>query len=111
MTHAALTPLLGPEVDCFLFARIGEERAGPLLSLVSALARLDVDPWKETAHLARMPRDQAKKRLASLLASLPNGAAGSSPEIVATRLIALSPQSGSLNTAVAATLRPAVSMP
>ena len=40
MTHAALTPLLGREFDNFLFASIDDDRNGPLLSVVSALARL-----------------------------------------------------------------------
>ncbi len=112
MTHAALTPLLGREFDPFLFATIGDERDGALLSVVSALARLDVDPWKEAASLARMPREQAKQRLASLLASLPKGAtSGLAPEIVAARLIALMPQAGSVHTAAAATLRPVAALP
>ncbi len=106
MTHAALTPLLGREFDNFLFASIDDDRNGPLLSVVSALARLEVDPWKEAASLARMPRDQAKQRLTSLIASLPKGATTSlSPEIIAARLIALLPQAGSVNTAAPATLR------
>jgi hypothetical protein len=107
MTHAALTPLLGREFDPFLFASIGDERDGPLLSVVSALARLDVDPWNEAASLARMPRDRAKQRLTFLIASLPNCATtGLAPEIAAARLIALLPQAESVNTAAAATLRP-----
>ncbi len=83
-----------------------------MLSVVSALARLDVDPWKEAASLARMPRDLAKERLTFLIASLPTGATtGSSPEIIAARLIALLPQAGSVNTAAAATLRPVARIP
>ena len=74
MTHAALTPLLGRAFDPFLFASIDDETDGPLLSVVSALARLDVDPWQEAASLARMPKEKAKQRLTSLLASLPPGA-------------------------------------
>ena len=112
MTHAAITPLLGREFDPFLFATIGDERDGPLLSVVSALARLEVDPWKEAASLARMPRDQAKQRLTSLIASLPKGATTSlSPEIIAARLIALLPQAGSVNTATSATLRQVTPIP
>ena len=112
MTHAAMTPLLGRAFDPFLFASIDQERDDPVLSVVSALARLDVDPWKEAASLARMPRDLAKERLTFLIASLPTGATtGSSPEIIAARLIALLPQAGSVNTAAAATLRPVARIP
>ena len=78
MTHAALTPLLGREFDDFLFAPIGDDQNGPPLSVVSALARLDVDPWKEALSLARMPREEAKERLTAHIASLPNGSTASS---------------------------------
>ena len=110
MTHAALTPLLGPAFDPFLFAKIGDDCDGPLLSVVSALARLDVDPWQEAASLAHMPREEAKQRLTSLLASLPKDATrGLAPEIIAARLIALLPREGAVNTAAPATLRPVAS--
>jgi hypothetical protein len=93
MTHAALTPLLGREFDNFLFASIGDDRDGPVLSVVSVLARLDVDPWKEAIDLARMPKHQATDRLASLIASLPKGStAGLAPDAIAGRLVALLPQ-------------------
>jgi hypothetical protein len=107
MTHAALTPLLGRAFDPFLFASLDDETDGPVLSVVSALARLDVDPWQEAASLARMPKEKAKQRLTSLLASLPQGAtSGPAPEIIAARLIALLPQAGSVQTTEPATMRP-----
>jgi hypothetical protein len=40
---------LGSEFDDFLYASIGEDSNGVLLSVLSALARLDVDPWEEAA--------------------------------------------------------------
>ena len=42
-----------------------------LLSVLSALARLDIDPWQEAANLARLPRETATERLATLIAKLP----------------------------------------
>jgi hypothetical protein len=66
MTHAALSPLIGPEFDQFLGASIGEDRNGTGLSVLSALARLDVDPWKEATSLARLPREAAAVRLTEL---------------------------------------------
>ncbi len=42
-----------------------------LLSVVSALARLDVDPWQEAATLAGMPTEIATKRLTALIVALP----------------------------------------
>ncbi len=38
MTHAALSPLIGPEFDEFLCDPIGEDRNGTTLSVLSALA-------------------------------------------------------------------------
>jgi hypothetical protein len=63
------------EFDPFLFAPVGEERNGMLLSMLSALARLDVDPWQEAGTLTKMPAQDATLRLTSLLSSLPSDAA------------------------------------
>jgi hypothetical protein len=104
MTHAALTPLLGREFDSFLFAPIDDDGKESSLSVVSALARLDVDPWGEAAGLARMPKEQALKRLTSLIASLPKGSEPDRPpEATAARLIALLPRARSVK--VSATAR------
>jgi hypothetical protein len=84
---------LGSEFDDFLFASIGEDRNGMLLSVLSALARLDVDPWKEAAQLARLPGETAAHRLAALIARLPDGALmRPDPGTIAARLIALLPR-------------------
>ncbi|MGO4870169.1 MAG: hypothetical protein ACLPGW_06095 [Roseiarcus sp.] len=96
MTHSALTPLLGREFDDFLFASIGEDRNGTTLSVLSALARFDVDPWQETASLARMPKETATVRLAALIGATPMDlATGLSAATIAARLIALLPQAPS----------------
>jgi hypothetical protein len=58
--------------DPFLFAEVGEERNGMLLSVLSALARLDLDPWREAASLSKLPAEAATERLSSLLSSLPS---------------------------------------
>src|SRR5208337_2391413 len=112
MTHAALTPLLGREFDGFLFAPIDDDRNGAGLSVVSALARLDVDPWKEAASLARMPKELAVNRLTSLIASLPKGSITRlSPQLIAARLIGLLPQATRFNAPMPATLSKVVPMP
>jgi hypothetical protein len=71
VTHAALSPLIGPEFDKFLYAPIVEN-----LSVLSALARLDIDPWQEAVSLARMPRDAAAARLSALIEAQPHARAG-----------------------------------
>jgi hypothetical protein len=96
--RAAPVSALAAEFDDFLFASIGEERNGMLLSVVSALARLNVDPWQEAASLAQLPRTTATRRLASLIATLPDmPSALMDPAANAARLIAHLPRRIGLN--------------
>ena len=100
MSHAALTSLLGKEFDGFLLAPVGEERNGMTLSVLSALARLGVDPWEETAALAAMPRDRARQRLAALIATTTKALASAlNSDLVAARLIELLPTASGSRTA------------
>lgn len=57
-----------PEFDRFLYASVGEDRNGHVVTVLSTFARLGLDPWKETADLVALGRDAAQARLASLLA-------------------------------------------
>jgi hypothetical protein len=92
VTAKATASLLGPEFDDFLFAPIGEEKNGMMLRVVSALARLDLDPWEETGNLARLTADKATARLAALIAAQPDGLAGDQdPTAIASRLISRLP--------------------
>ena len=84
---------LGTEFDNFLLAPIGDDNNGMLLSVLSALARLDVDPWEEAAVLARLPGDVATRKLAALISVLPPGpSARPDSETIAARLIPLLPR-------------------
>ncbi len=92
MTRIVSISGLGSQFDAFLFATVDEDKNGMLLSVLSALARLDVDPWQEAARLARLPADAAARRLTSLLEALPDAApAHRDPGTVAARLIGLLP--------------------
>jgi hypothetical protein len=89
MLRPATRPL-GNEFDDFLFAPMGEDRNGAPLSVISALARLNIDPWKEAADLARLPLDAAARKLTSLIATLPVGSSAlADPGTMAHRLVAL----------------------
>jgi hypothetical protein len=93
MTHAALSPLIGPEFDEFLSAPISEDRNGMTLSVLSALARLDVDPWREATSLARMPREAAARRLTALIDALPREPTSGVPsQTSVAALVALLPK-------------------
>ena len=56
----------------FLFADVGAETGGEELTVLSALVRLDIDPWHEAARLSDLPRDVAASSLARTLARLPD---------------------------------------
>ena len=56
-----------------LFAELGLEDSGMPLSVVSALARLDLGPWQEAGRLAKLPRPIATNELVRVIASLPSG--------------------------------------
>ena len=82
-----------------------------LLSVVSALARLNLDPWQEAANLAQLPGTTATRRLTSLIATLPDRPSTHlAPGTNAARLIAYLPRRLGLNAPSAAVSR-GVSMP
>lgn len=86
----------------FLSAPVWEEKNGSPLSVLSALARLDVDPWAEAARLAALPRGAAASALTVLLHRLPR----EQPETpdaasIADRLVRLLPKGGSATTIIA----------
>ncbi|MFQ1702899.1 hypothetical protein ACJ5NV_20170 [Loktanella agnita] len=57
-----------PEFDRFLYASVGEDRNGYVVTVLSTLARLGLDPWKEAAELVVLGHDAAQARLGTLLA-------------------------------------------
>jgi len=93
------------EFDEFLYAPIDSGSNGVLLSVFSALARQDVDPWQEAASLARMSRQSAAQRLAALISALPGGPlAHLDISTIAARLVALLPRRANFNVAPRETL-------
>jgi len=92
MAHAAFSLTLKPEFGPFLFATIGKDPNGTLLTVLSAFARTTIDPWQEAAQLAKMPRQAATVRLAAFISKLPNQPNAETPAgTVASDLIALLP--------------------
>jgi hypothetical protein len=81
-----------PEMDPFLFASVGEEVNGIPLSVLSALARLGVDPRDEATRLSHLTSETAASQLARMFARLPDRP-WTSPEIrrIASRLVELLP--------------------
>jgi hypothetical protein len=93
MTGTAVVRALGAEFNAFLYAPIGEEGNGMTLSVVSALARQNIDPWAHATYLSNLPWQSAVRDLASMIAALPAGPEPRPPpDAIATRLIALLPK-------------------
>lgn len=93
--EATLPPafsLLKSEFNDFLFAPIGEEKNGLVITVLSAFARLGIDPWQESARLGQLSTANATQRLTSIISGLPNGQwAQSDVGGIAARLIGLLP--------------------
>jgi len=86
--------------DHFLFARICEEANGTPLTVLSAFARLDVDPWEEATRLATMSKTAAKTALVSILDLIPGERwKQSEADGIASRLIRLLPEERDVPTA------------
>jgi hypothetical protein len=86
------TSALGSEYDNFLFAPVGVESDGMLLSVVSLLGRRNLDPWEEAATLAGLSVNSAVQKLAMFLRALPKPVPQLDPDGAAARLIALLPR-------------------
>ena len=60
----------GSDYDAFLFAEVGEDRTGSAVTVLSALARLDLEPWTEARELSRLGPEDAHIRLATHLEAI-----------------------------------------
>jgi hypothetical protein len=88
----AVTPRLGSEFDAFLFAPVGDQTGMPI-SVVTMLARLDVDPWQEAARLAALAPEAAAQNVASMLKAIPDPALQGDDLLgIASRLVARLPR-------------------
>ena len=81
---------LPADLGSFLFADVGAGSGGRSLTVLSALARLGLDPWDEAGRLAKQPDQEAASQLARSLAALP-GTLLPDLDGVAARLVALLP--------------------
>jgi hypothetical protein len=92
ITRSRKPDFLGAEFNEFLFAPIGADASGTSVTVVSALARLDLDPWAEAANLTRLPGAIATQKLAELIARFPEiTSARVDSSNIAARLTALLP--------------------
>lgn len=95
MPLAARFSLLHSDLNDFLFASIGDEQNGMSLNVISALTRLDIDPWQEAARLAALPKALAAAELMPLIARLPIARAEPSDNLaISNWLVELLPMHG-----------------
>lgn len=95
MAPAASVTFFKPELQDFLYAPISERSDEMSFSVLSAFARLGIDPWAEAAELTELSVDAANERLTALIARLP-GTWSTTPEAKARvgRLVRLLPRHG-----------------
>jgi len=60
----------GFDYDIFLQAEVGEDRTGAAVTVLSAFARLGLEPWTEAKELARLRSEDAEVRLKAHLAAI-----------------------------------------
>lgn len=92
VTTPSVTALQRADVNEFLFADVGIEPSGMVLSVVSLFARQGSDPWREANRLAELPKAVAADSLAHSIADLAPGQ-WNLPDagVIAARLIGLLP--------------------
>jgi len=80
------------KLDRFLYAPIREDANGVMITVLSAIARQELDPWEEAARCARLARSSAIQRVTELIATIPTArAVDESPVQAANRLVKLLP--------------------
>ena len=92
MNNRALASIPSPECEDFLLAVIDEAPNGTQLTVLSALAQANVDPWEEAVRLSAMSKVTAEKTLVSMFDRIPGRNWSPSEEAtIAARLVKLLP--------------------
>lgn len=82
------------DLNAFLFSDVGVDASGRMLSVLSALARQDLDPWQEAGSLAKLPKSSAAARLARLIAMPASLLPPADASAIAAKLVTLLPPRG-----------------
>jgi hypothetical protein len=89
---SSISALQSSDLNEFLFADVGAEPSGMMLSVVSLFARQGNDPWREAGRLAELPKDAATDSLTHDIAGMPQGRwSVADAAVIAGRLIRLLP--------------------
>ncbi|WP_143589770.1 hypothetical protein [Thalassospira mesophila] len=68
MAHVPIPLGLDAKFDQFLQTPVGNDHTGASVTVLSMLARLGLDPWREASDLAALPKSSAWQRLDTLMA-------------------------------------------
>ena len=79
-------------LNAFLLADVGVEANGMALSVLSLLARFDLDPWHEASRLADLSRTKSIEALAELISMSVSCCSPAEAVPVAARLVTLLPR-------------------
>jgi hypothetical protein len=91
-SRAAFAGTARADLHPFLYACIGDENNGMQLSVLSVLARQDLDAWEQAGVWSRASEGVAIRELSTLIAALPEGPSDRPrPEQIAARLVRLLP--------------------
>jgi hypothetical protein len=105
MNDRALASIPSSECNDFLLAIIDEAPNGTQLTVLSALAQANVDPWEEAVRLSAMSKVTAEKTLVSMFDRIPGRNWSPSEEAtIAARLVKLLPPRGGGTEAATKTL-------
>lgn len=92
MPRSTSRSVLPSTYDDFLYAPVGESSNGALLTVLSVLARQDVDPWEAAADLNRLPHETAARHLTSMITASSDRSSTAEQAAIADRLISLLPR-------------------
>jgi len=71
MSRTDVFALKDTGLNLFLFAEVGVESNGSMLTVLSVLARLGEDPWAQAAQWVSLPKPDIIDRLAHSIAQMP----------------------------------------
>lgn len=94
MSHSEIFALQHSDLNAFLYADVGTEQNDMTLRVMSALARLGMDPWTEAERLANLPTEEAVDGLTRVVSAALHGALSAprtDAESIARRLTSLLP--------------------
>lgn len=108
---ALRAPYMPPhaELNDFLFAQMGADKSGMVVTVASAIARSGIDPWQEAARIASLSRSAAIQALLPMITRSSETVDPDDARASADRLVRLLPRRVSVTSQSAGWKLPALS--